>query len=122
VLIGPRRSNRPRQRSKAGCDVSLADETAALFKQPLHERASSKLGNGSRAACEIAACNLEEIGELHHAARTIRGWQPVVLCGHGGWRHPVSATRAPNNYILRPRPRMPRCCDLQVTIITRDMI
>ena len=31
--------------------------------------------------------NLEEIGEFQHAARKIRGWQPVVRCGHCEWRH-----------------------------------
>src|SRR5229473_3341074 len=43
--------------------------------------------HGSRAACEIAGMNLEEIGELQHAAGKSRGWQPVVRCGHCEWRH-----------------------------------
>src|ERR1700716_466523 len=85
-VICPKAEDRPRQRLKLDA-MSAGGRDRCLFKQPLHEEGVLEAGHGSRAACEIAGMNLEEIGELQHAARKIRGWQPVVRCGHCKWRH-----------------------------------
>src|ERR1700736_2441280 len=85
-VICPKAEDRPRRRLKLD-GVSAGGRDRCLLKQPLHERGVLEAGHGSRAACEIAGMNLEEIGELQHAARKIRGGKPVVRCGHCEWRH-----------------------------------